>query len=170
MKHIYLSILALFIFSIANSQCDAPQLIDWVSIGDNEFEVTFESEIDAPYELEIRADYGASDFIIETQILTGNSAIGTNSVNVIVDDGVSNISRIYFTALLRIECEPGVFSDSTAFYMSAHSLTGGSGFACDSLYYLFEPLPDLNGVPFEAFFEVPDEGELIESLSLFIEL
>jgi len=172
MKQIFLSFLALLFFSSASSQCDAPQLINWVSVGDSAFTVTFESEIDAPYELEIRGDYGFDgwDFPFEDRTIINNATAGTNIIEVDLSNKNFDTKNRYFTAVLRLECEPGVFSDSTKFYMSAHSLTGESGFNCDSLYQPFEPLPDGLGEEFVVTFNVPDEGEFVESLSVFLDI
>ncbi|MCH2216158.1 MAG: hypothetical protein MK086_13395, partial [Flavobacteriales bacterium] len=170
MKQIYLSFLALPLSSNAYTQCDAPQLINWVSGGDTTFTIIFESEIDAPYELQIRGDYGLDglDFPFKDRTIINNATTGTNIVEVDLSNENFDTQSRHFTAVLRLECEPGIFSDSTKFYMSAHSLTGESGFNSDSLFQPFQVLPDGEGEDYEVTFNVPDEGEFVESLSVFL--
>jgi len=170
MKQITFLCAALFISSIVQAQCDAPEVVDWVSVGDTLFTISFESQIEAPYELEVSVEYGSGDFQFPTQTVLGDAQVGLNSLDVLVDIGLNQPAVIYFTALLRLECEPGVFSDSTKFYMSAHSLTSESGFNCDSLYQPFEPLPDGSAVSYEVSFTVPDNGDVVESLSVFTDI
>jgi uncharacterized repeat protein (TIGR01451 family) len=170
MKQITLLFAALILSTIVKAQCEAPELVDWVSVGDTEFTVIFNSEVEGTYELEVTADYGANDFQFPPQTVTGDAQIGINSLDVTVDQALNQPDVIYFSVELRIECEPGVFSDSTKFYMSAHSLTGESGFNCDSLYQPFHYLADGTGFSYEILFTVPDNGEVVESLSAFTDI
>lgn len=173
MKQFSFFILALLISTFAKSQCDAPELVDWTAVNDTTFNVTFDSPVAAEYNLDLHLDYADEVGLSDIASITGSATSGSNTVTVSVSDDLfiwSNPGFIYFTAYLSLEYEEGVFSDSTKFYMSAHSMVSESGFNCDSLYQLFEPLPDLNGVPFVASFTVPDNGEVIESLSVFVDI
>jgi uncharacterized repeat protein (TIGR01451 family) len=170
MKQISFLFAALIISSIAKAQCEAPELVDWVNVGDTAFAVSFLSEVAGPYELKVTADYGSFDFQFTPQVISGDAEIGLNSLDVVVNTGLFQPATVYFTAELKLECEPSVFSDSTKFYMSAHSLAGESGFNCDSLYQPFETLSDGAGFSYSISFTVPDNGDVVESLSAFIDI
>jgi subtilisin-like proprotein convertase family protein len=173
MKHLSLFVISMFISVLSSAQCEAPELLDWTAVNDTTFNITFDSPVEAEYKLEMRLDYAEEVGIYEILTTTGTTTAGTNTLTVAISDEDypwNNPGVIYFTAYLSLECEQGVFSDSTKFYVSAHSMVGESGFNCDSLYQLFEPLPDFGGVPYVSTFTVPDNGEVIESLSVFVDI
>ncbi len=164
----------LSISSFVYSQCEAPVVTDWVSTSDTTFLVSFDASIEAPYELEVRLDYGElNDFPnISSFTIEGNSSVGSNEITVDVSESgnINDYSRIYFTAVLRLECETNVFSDSAKFYLSSHSLLNDPTFLIDNVITPFEPLPDGAGMSYQTIFTIPDEGEFIESLAVFLDL
>lgn len=146
---------------------------DWVSTSDTTFSVSFDSTIDAPYALEVRVDYGQGDFpLISDHTYTGDASAGSNEISVdITECGIFyDYSQIYFTALLKLECEPGVYSDSAKFYLSSHSILNDPGTTVSDVIMPFEPLPDGIEVSYETIFTIPDDGQVIESLAVFLDI
>ncbi|MCZ4410630.1 T9SS type A sorting domain-containing protein [Cryomorphaceae bacterium 1068] len=174
MKQITLLFTALIISTIVNAQCEAPELVDWSAVNDSTFNITFESSVTGNYQLDLNLDYAEEVGINEILTINGSAVAGTNTMTVSVSQSLltpwTTLGAIYFTAYLSVECKAGIYSDSTKFYLSAHSLVGESGFNCDSLYQPFEPLPDGSGAVYEIGFTVPDNGDVVESLSAFIDL
>lgn len=174
MKQITLLFAALVFSSIVQAQCEAPELVDWSAVNDSTFNITFESSVTGDYQLDLNLDYAEEVGINEILTTSGSAVTGTNTVTLGVSQSLltpwTPLGAVYFTAYLSVECGAGIYSDSTKFYLSAHSLVGESGFNCDSLYQPFEPLPDGSGAVYEIGFTVPDNGEVVESLSAFIDL
>ncbi|HKK38869.1 MAG TPA: T9SS type A sorting domain-containing protein [Cryomorphaceae bacterium] len=174
MKQILLFSLALCLSTFLNAQCDAPEVLDWTAVNDSTFNITFESSVTGEYQLALNLDYADDVDVDEVLTTSGIATTGVNVITVSVSQSLltpwTPLATIYFTAYLSIECTAGTVSDSTKFYLSAHSLVGESGFTCDSLYQPFEPLPDGSGAVYEIAFTVPDNGDVVESLSAFVDL
>lgn len=179
MKQFNLTIAAFLIAICSMAQCESLELVNWTSDNDTTFTIQFSSPSVVSYELVLRTDYGAQDYPFEPVIISGEAQVGLNEVSVTFEDSPEGWpyppypvqpENVYFTTLLYYECEEGLNSDTTKFYMSRHSLVNTPGFECDSLITLFEPLPDGSGIPYQTTFTIPDNGEFIESLSVFLDI
>ncbi len=173
-----LLILGLSLFYLnGSSQCDPPEILNWVAINDSVFDITYSSEVDADYILEVRKDYGEiNDYPFDPLILSGSAQAGLNQINLTIENPLlppnesDQTGEIYFTLYLSLECESGISSDTSVFYLSAHSLLSQPGFECDSLYMALDPLDDGAGFFVEYPFSVPDDGEVIENLAVFVDI
>ena len=78
-----LLILGLSLFYLnGSSQCDPPEILNWVAINDSVFDITYSSEVDADYILEVRKDYGEiNDYPFDPLILSGSAQAGLNQIN-----------------------------------------------------------------------------------------
>ena len=173
MKQISLLFAALIISSIAKAQCEAPEILDWTAIDDSTFTISYFSSTDGNILLDIDNEYLEISFFSDDVLeLEGMATAGLNELTFTISENnlpawAPPVKTLYFTAKLSLFCTETSFSEISQFYISAHSLASDIGFNCDSLYMPFENIPNWPG---DIYIDVEDNNEVIESISVFLDI